>query len=116
VETRLALLHNSRSSPKFKVITTFGARRSRELPQVPTFAEIAGDRTLAYTISYGVFAPVKTDPAIAARLTAGLISLKDDKNIQAEARLLAIPLHIDGPSAVLQTIDRDRSVAENLTV
>jgi len=27
VETQLALLHNSRTSPKFKVITTFGARR-----------------------------------------------------------------------------------------
>lgn len=56
VETRLALLHNSRDSSKFRIITTFGARRSRALPQ------------------------------------------------------------IDGPSAVPQTIVRDKDVAQNLTV
>lgn len=56
VETRLALLHNSRDSSKFRIITTFGARRSRALPQ------------------------------------------------------------IDGPSAVPQTILRDKDVAQNLTV
>jgi tripartite-type tricarboxylate transporter receptor subunit TctC len=115
VETRLALLHNARNSPKFRVITTFGARRSRELPQVPTFAEIAGDRKLAYTISYGLFAPARTDPAVAAKLTAALMGMRDDDDMHFHARLAAIPLQIDGPPAVLQTIARDRGVAENLT-
>lgn len=116
VETRLALLHNARSNPKFGIVTTFGARRSRELPQVPTFAEIAGDRRLAYTISYGVFAPGQTDSTVAARLTAALMAVRDDDDMHVQARLAGIPLQIDGPAAILQTIARDRRVAEDLTV
>ena len=115
VDMRLALLHNSRDNAKFRIITTFGARRSRELPQVPTFAEITGDPKLACTISYGVFAPARTDPAIAARLTAALMGMRDDDDMHFQARLAAIPLQIDGPSAVLQAIARDRRVAETLT-
>jgi tripartite-type tricarboxylate transporter receptor subunit TctC len=114
VDTRLALLHNSRDNTKFRIITTFGARRSRELPQVPTFAEIAGDAKLAYTISFAVFAPARTDPSVAARLTAALMGMRDDDDMHFQARLAAIPLQIDGPSAVVQAIARDRRVAENL--
>lgn len=115
VETRLALLHNSRDSSKFRIITTSGARRSRELPQVPTFAEIAGDPKLAYTISYGVFAPARTNAGMAAKLTAALMAARDDDDMHFQAKLAAIPLQIDGPAAVLQTIARDRRVAGNLT-
>ncbi len=115
VDTRLALLHNSRDNPKFRIIMTSGARRSRELPQVPTFAEIAGDPKLAYTISYGVFAPARTDSAMAARLTAAFMATRDDDDMHFQARAAAIPLQIDGPPALVQTIDRDRRVAENLT-
>lgn len=115
VDTRLALLHNSRDNSKFRIITTFGARRSPELPQVPTFAEITGDPKLAYTISFGVFAPARTDPAIAAKLTAAMMGMRDDDDMHFQARVAAIPLQIDGPSAVLQAIARDRRVAENVT-
>jgi tripartite-type tricarboxylate transporter receptor subunit TctC len=114
VDTRLALLHNSRDNSKFRIIMTSGAKRSRELPRVPTFAEIAGDSKLAYTISYGVFAPARTDPAVAARLTAALMAARDDDDMHFQARLAGIPLQIDGPSAVLQAIARDKRVAENL--
>jgi tripartite-type tricarboxylate transporter receptor subunit TctC len=114
VDTRLALLHNSRDKTKLRIITTSGARRSRELPQVPTFAEVAGDPKLAYTISYGVFAPARIDPAVAARLSAALMAMRDDDDMHFQARLAAIPLQIDGPSAIVQAIARDRRVAENL--
>jgi tripartite-type tricarboxylate transporter receptor subunit TctC len=114
VDTRLALLHNGRDKTKFRIITTSGARRSRELPQVPTFAEVAGDPKLAYTISYGVFAPARIDPAVAARLSAALMAMRDDDDMHFQARLAAIPLQIDGPSAIVQAIARDRRVAENL--
>lgn len=114
VETRLALLHNRGDNAKLRIITTSGARRSRELPQVPTLAEIVGDPKLAYTISYAVFAPARTDPALAAKLTAPLMAARDDEDMHFQARLAVIPLQIDGPSAVLQAIARDRRVAENL--
>ena len=114
VDTRLALLHNKRDSTKLRIIATSGARRSPELPQVPTLAELVGDPKLAYTISYGVFAPAATAPAVAARLTAALLGMRDDKSLQSQARLADIPVQIDGPSAVLETIARDRRVAQDI--
>lgn len=111
VDTRLALLHNKRDSTKLRVIATSGARRSPELPQVPTLAELVGDPKLAYTISYGVFAPAATASAVATRLTAALLGMRDDKLLQSQARLADIPVQIEGPSAVLETIARDRRVA-----
>lgn len=114
VDTRLALLHNKRDSTKLRIIATSGARRSSELPQVPTLAELVGDPKLAYTISYGVFAPVATAPAVAARLTAALLGMRNDKSLQSQARLADIPVQIEGPSAVLETIARDRRVAQDI--
>lgn len=114
VDTRLAVLHNRRDPTKLRVIATSGARRSPELPQVPTLAELVGDSKLAYTISYGVFAPATTASAAAARLTAALLGMRDDKSLHSQARLADIPVQIDGPSAVLETIARDRRVAENI--
>jgi tripartite-type tricarboxylate transporter receptor subunit TctC len=114
VDTRLALLHNKRDSTKLRIIATSGARRSPELPQVPTLAELVGDPKLAYTISYGVFAPAATASAVAARLTAALLGMRDDKSLQSQARLADIPVQIDGPSAVLETIARDRRVARDI--
>ncbi len=114
VDTRLALLHNRRDSTKLRVIATSGARRSPELPQVPTLAELVGDPKLAYTISYGIFAPAATASAVVARLTAALLGMRVDKSLQSQARLADIPVQIDGPSAVLETIARDRRVARDI--
>jgi tripartite-type tricarboxylate transporter receptor subunit TctC len=114
VDTRLALLHNRRDSTKLRVIATSGARRSPGLPQVPTLAELVGDPKLAYTISYGIFAPAATASAVVARLTAALLGMRADKSLQSQARLADIPVQIDGPSAVLETIARDRRVARDI--
>jgi tripartite-type tricarboxylate transporter receptor subunit TctC len=114
VDTRLALQHNRRDSTKLRVIATSGAQRSPELPQVPTLAELVGDPKLAYTISYGVFAPATIAPAVAARLTGALLGMRNDRSLQSQARLADIPVQIDGPSAVLETIARDRRVAADI--
>jgi tripartite-type tricarboxylate transporter receptor subunit TctC len=96
------------------VIATSGARRSPELPEVPTLAELVGDPKFAYTISYGLFAPLQTERAMAARLTAALVGLKDDKSLHFQARLARIPVQIEGPQAVVETIARDRRIAADL--
>lgn len=114
IDTRLAVLHNSREQRKLRVIATFGARPSRELPGVPTFAGLVGDPKAAYTISYGVFAPSQIAPDLAARLTAALIAIRDDEAMHFQARLANIPVQIDGPPVVLQTIARDRRVIADL--
>lgn len=114
MDTRTVLLHNGRNRTKLRVLATSGARRSPQLPGVPTLAELAGDPKLAYTISFGLFAPLATPSAVAHRLTAALLGLRDDKSVQAQARLANIPLQFDGPAAVLEAAARDRRVASDL--
>jgi len=115
VDTRSALLHNARDRTKVRVIATSGARRSPELPEVPTLAELVGDPKFAYTISYGLFAPLQTERSMAARLTAALVGLNNDKSLHSQARLAQIPVQLEGPQAVIETIARDRRIAADLT-
>lgn len=114
VDTRTALLHNARNRTKLRVLATSGARRSPQLPDVPTLGELVGDEKLAYTISFGVFAPASTPSAVAHRLTAALLGLRTDRSVQTQARLANIPLQLDGPSAILEAVARDRRVAADL--
>lgn len=114
VDTRTALLHNARSRAKLRVLATSGAARSPQLPDVPTLAELAGDRKLAYTISFAVFSPLATPAPMAKRLTAALLGLRNDKSVQTQARLASIPLQFDGPAAVSEAVARDRRVAADL--
>ncbi len=114
VDTRTAVLHNGRNRTKLRVLATSGASRSRQLPDVPTLAELAGDPKLAYTISFGVFAPAATPSPMANRLTAALLGLRNDKSVQTQARLAEIPLQLDGPAAVLEAVARDRRVAADI--
>ncbi|HQS16040.1 MAG TPA: tripartite tricarboxylate transporter substrate-binding protein [Reyranella sp.] len=114
VDTRTALLHNARNRTKLRVLATSGARRSPQLPDVPTLAELVGDRKLAYTISFGVFAPAATPAVVANRLTAALVGLRTDRSVQTQARLARIPLEFDGPSAIATAVARDRRVAADL--
>lgn len=114
VDTRTVLLHNARDRTKLRIIATSGANRSPQLPNVPTLAELVGDPKLAYTISFGLFAPAQTPASIANRLTAALVGLRSDKSLQTQARLANIPLQFDGPSAIVEAITRDRRVAADI--
>ena len=114
MDTRTVLLNNGRNRSKLRVLATSGARRSPQLPDVPTLAELAGDPRLAYTISFGLFAPLATPPPAAHRLTAALLGLRNDKSLQTQARLANIPLQFDGPATVLEAIARDRRVAADI--
>ena len=115
VDTRTALLHNARDRTRLRILATSGANRSPQLPNVPTLAELVGDPKLAYTISFGLFAPARTPSPIAGRLTAALVGLRNDKSVQTQARLANIPLQFDGPSAIVEAIARDRRVAADIS-
>ena len=114
VDTRTVLLHNARDRTKLHVIATSGARRSPQLPSVPTLGELVGNSKLAYTISFGLFAPAATPPSVARRLTAALVGLRNDKSVQAQARLANIPMEFDGPSAIAEAVARDRRIAADI--
>jgi len=114
VDTRTVLLHNGRDRTKLRVIATSGARRSPQLPNVPTVGELVGNSKLAYTISFGLFAPAATPPSVARRLTAALVGLRNDKSVQAQARLANIPMEFDGPSAIAEAVARDRRIAADI--
>ena len=109
------MLHNARDRTKLRVIATSGAQPLvQQLPNVPTLAELVGDPKLAYTISFGVFAPAATPSPVADRLTAALLGLRNDKSVQTQARLAHIPLEFDGPSAIATAVARDRRVAADI--
>ena len=114
VDTRTVLLHNARDRTKLRVIATSGARRSPQLPNVPTLGELVGNSKLAYTISFGLFAPAATPPSVARRLTAALVGLRNDKSVQAQARLANIPMEFDGPSAIAEAVAPDRRIAADI--
>ena len=81
---------------------------------MPTLAELVGDKKLAYTISFGIFAPAATPAAVAKRLTAALVGLRSDRSVHTQARLAQIPLEFDGPSAIAAAVARDRRVATDI--
>jgi tripartite-type tricarboxylate transporter receptor subunit TctC len=111
LDTRSALLNNDRNGTKLAVIATSGARRSPDLPRVPTFAEIFNDPKIAYTISYAVFTSARVAPPATERLTAAMLRIRDDRQVESQARFARLPLQIDGPDVVRETIARDRRVA-----
>jgi len=114
IDTRLALLHNETSNDKVRVLATFGAQRSPELPKVPTFAEIAGNPKAAFTQSFAVFAAATVDDRFAARAEEAFATISEDETIHYKAQQVKFPLQIEGRDVLLQTIARDRRVIAGL--
>ena len=112
--TDWVLTHNEKASAKDKLrfLATFGAQRAPELPHVPTFAEIVGDRKAATTFSVAVWSAANADTAFTDKATAALLSIAKTPRMLAEARKLRIPLQFDGPQVVLDTLSRDRRVMQ----
>ena len=114
--TNWILRHNEKAAvdDQLRILATFGAERHPELPHVPTFAEIMGDRTAASAISYAAWCPANADAAFTDKATAALLSIAENEAMHAEARKLRIPLQIDGPQVVLDTMAHDRRVIQDV--
>jgi tripartite-type tricarboxylate transporter receptor subunit TctC len=110
------LTHNEKAAvkDKLRILATFGAERHPELPDVPTFAEIVGDRKAATTYSWAVWSAANAHAAFTDKATAALLSISENEAMHAEARKLRIPLQIDGPQVVLETLARDRRVIQDV--
>ena len=114
--TDWVLTYNEKASAKDKLrfLATFGAQRAPELPNVPTFAEIVGDPKAAATHSFAIWSAATADKAFTDKATAALLSIAGNEAMHAEARKLRIPLQIDGPQVVLETLARDRRVIQDV--
>ena len=58
-------------SGKLRILAVSGAKRSRYLPNVPTFAE-SGFKDVEASEYFGVFVPAKTPPDVVAKLNAAI--------------------------------------------
>ena len=58
-------------SGKLRILAVSGAKRSRFLPNVPTFAE-SGFKDVEASEYFGVFVPAKTPPEVVAKLNAAI--------------------------------------------
>jgi tripartite-type tricarboxylate transporter receptor subunit TctC len=116
VSTDWVLTHNEKASAKDKlrILATLGAQRAPELPHVPTFAEIVGDRKAATTYSFALWSAANADTAFTDKATAALLSIAKNEAMHANARKLRVPLQIDGPQVVLETLKRDRRVMKDV--
>jgi tripartite-type tricarboxylate transporter receptor subunit TctC len=114
--TDWALTHNEKAAAKDKLrfLATFGAERHPELPNVPTFAEIMGDRRAATTLSWALWSAANADATFTDKATAALLSIAENEAMHAQARKLRVALQIDGPQVVLDTLTRDRRVLKDV--
>jgi len=84
------------------------------LSETPTFAEVAGNPKLAFTESIGVFASPNLAPALAARLTKAFMSAGNDMTVGSMAEAANIPLAVDGPEILVETMKRNDRVLSEL--
>ena len=95
-------------------IVSFGAQRNMMLSATPTFAEVTGNAKLAFTESIGVFASPKLDSALAARLTKAFTAAGNDMDVQGMAEAGDIPLAVNGPEVLAETMKRNEEVLKRV--
>jgi tripartite-type tricarboxylate transporter receptor subunit TctC len=95
---------------RLQPIVSFGAKRNAVLNKTPTFAEVTGNPKLAFTESVGIFASPKLAPAVAVDLTQAFISAGNDLDVADRAEAENIPLAINGPEILIETMKRNERV------
>jgi len=81
------------ASGKFRILAITGAKRSKSLPNVPTFTELGYKAYEPYGW-FGVFVPAATPKEIVARLSAEVVRIV--KLPEVSARIEELGLRVDG--------------------
>lgn len=85
------------NSGELRALAVASQDRLPTLPNVPTFAE-AGVPGVDINVWYGLFLPVRSPPAAAARLASAVAAVVADAEYQAQlAGMQFEPFHLDGP-------------------
>jgi tripartite-type tricarboxylate transporter receptor subunit TctC len=104
----------TRQLDRLRPIVTFGAARNAVLAQTPTFAEVTGNRKLAFTESVGVFASRRLAPAVADRLIRAFVAAGQDPDIIDRAEAEALPLAVGRPEVLIETMKRNGRVLQRI--
>ena len=91
---------------KLKGLGVAADKRSASVPNVRTFAE-QGFSGFTATTWVGVFAPAKTDPAIAARLNAAINQIVNDPNVQAKLAAIGFEPSVASLAEATTIFDQD---------
>jgi tripartite-type tricarboxylate transporter receptor subunit TctC len=91
---------------KLKGLGIAADKRSVSVPNVRTFAE-QGFSGFTATTWVGVFAPAKTDPAIAARLNAAINQIVNDPNVQAKLAAIGFEPSVASLAEATTIFDQD---------
>jgi len=95
---------------RLQPIISFGAKRNAILKETPTFAEVTGNPKSSFTESVGVFASPKLAPAAAAALTNAFLAAGNDLDVADRTEAENIPLAINGPEILIETMKRNERV------
>lgn len=96
---------------ELKPILTFGAERSPQYPDTPTFAEMTGDDQNDFTYSFAVFGPAELPDEAATALAAAIQEACADPDAVATAGAAGLPLACHDAEIVRETLERDLGVA-----
>lgn len=91
---------------KLKGLGVAADKRNASVPNVRTFAE-QGFSGFTATTWVGVFAPVKTDPAITARLNAAINQIVNDPNVQTKLAAIGFEPSIESVAEATAMFDQD---------
>ena len=92
---------------RLQPIVSFGAKRNAILKKTPTFAEVTGNPKLTFTETVGVFAAPKLAPGLATDLTNAFIAAGNDLDVADRVEAENIPLAINGPEILIETMKRN---------
>jgi tripartite-type tricarboxylate transporter receptor subunit TctC len=90
---------------KLRGIVVFGARRSAQLPEVPTLKE-AGSTPVDYEVWYCLMSPAGVPAPVQARLREATAAALD-KELAARLATLGYEIQSEGPEQVTRFIQRD---------
>lgn len=95
------------SVPPLRAIVTFGPNRDQRLPEVPTFAEVSGDKTAQITGSVAVFGPPGLSTARAKNLSELFVRAGADPKVRRTEAAFDFSTGVSGPDAVRDRVRDD---------
>lgn len=95
-------------------LLTFGAARNAVLTDTPTYAEVSGQRRLAFTESVAALGAPGLDRSVAGRLTDAFLEAGQDPTILQSQESALFPVVVNGPEILRETLARDERVLNRI--
>ncbi len=95
-------------------LLTFGAQRNAILTDTPTYAEVSGQRKLAFTESIAALGAPGLDTPVATRLTDAFMTAGQDPTILQSQESALFPVVVNGPEILRGTLARDERVLDRV--